>query len=288
MAGNSLSLDAIMYLRQLIGLRGISMQQYMHAARLRAAHSTLNSIDARWKTLYGADIGLSVLRTVGWDSPSFVENLRDSPQWLHKPRLSLQALYMEALIAHSVARDTFRQAWFKILGKRLPVLCCGGAFVTDSALTGSLQPRLSALGSSPCMIVVKTLANSWATSSRCHEAFQSTCLLGCDYCHPLFGSRPSDSLAHYLSCPILWRFVKAASGLWPGDCAAHRCGISGRAIDPRLLSVAHITYHHLKHHGLGHIHGHISYRDPAKKSMILPFVLLVQPLIFVPLVLDET
>ena len=58
--------------------------------------------------------------------------------------------------------------------------------------------------------------------------------------------------------------MEAASGRWPGDSAAERVGISASAPDLRLIAVAYMTYNHLRHHGLGHYHGHTSYNDLAE------------------------
>ena len=55
--------------------------------------------------------------------------------------------------------------------------------------------------------------------------------------------------------------MESATGLWTGDRAEHRLGISESSIDLRLVAIAYMTYKHLRHHGLGHYHGHTSYSD---------------------------
>ena len=48
--------------------------------------------------------------------------------------------------------------------------------------------------------VVKTWANAWATSHRMHEEIVLPCLFGCSQ---------TDSLRHYLHCPILFGLLRA-------------------------------------------------------------------------------
>ena len=157
----------------------------------------------------------------------------------------------------------YLRAWQKVLKKRLLVLGCGLA-VTDFELQVLLLPRLVALPLSPAMMVVRTLVNSWVTTHRFHSEVRFSCLFGCGSIQPLVGNRPADSLSHYLACPTLWRIVEAASlrpsGLGPAD----RLGITDSAPDLRLIAVAYMTYNHLRHHSLGHYHGHTSYSDLAE------------------------
>ena len=60
--------------------------------------------------------------------------------------------------------------------------------------------------------------------------------------------------------------MESATGLWTGDRAEHRLGISESSIDLRLVAIAYMTYNHLRHHGLGHYHGHTSYSDLEETS----------------------
>ena len=54
------------------------------------------------------------------------------------------------------------------------------------------------------MVFVKTIANSWTTSARYHDAKLVCCAFGC--------SLERDDLAHYVACPRLWSEVDVASG----------------------------------------------------------------------------
>ena len=53
-------------------------------------------------------------------------------------------------------------------------------------------------------------------------------------------------LSHYLVCPILWSHIQEYSALSVGQSASQRLCIDATCIDPRLLAVAHIIYHHMK------------------------------------------
>ena len=259
----------------------------MYASRVTTAHAILVGIDLLWEELACTALEcsrldrLGSLQPPGWDTPAFAQNLRSAlhfsgqpssfvplleaavAKWLAKPRVSLQSLIMEAQLSDATSSDQYLRAWDKILQKRLPILGCTES-ISDFNLRVLLHPRLVALDPSPAMILVKTLANSWVTSYRFHSEVRFSCLFGCASVHPRTGCGVGDNLRHYLSCPILWRIVEAATGLWAGGCAEHRTGISDCAIDLRLVAIACITYNHLRHHGLGHYHGHISYGDLAE------------------------
>lgn len=146
MATNSLSLDAILYLRQLLSFRVFSLDQYMFASRVRTAHATLHGIDLFWAELASTAIDCSRLNRLGsfqppgWDTPAFVQNLRAAllfsgkpsslvvflesavAKWLAKPKYSLQSLIMEAQLFNATSSDLYLRAWEKILRKRLPLL----------------------------------------------------------------------------------------------------------------------------------------------------------------------
>ena len=63
------------------------------------------------------------------------------------------------------------------------------------------------------MSVIKTLANSWATSTRYHEDIRKFCFVGC-HCfldvEEADCETPTDSLAHYLACPLFWSLINSA------------------------------------------------------------------------------
>ena len=95
--------------------------------------------------------------------------------------------------------------------------------------------------------VIKTISNSWCTSSRYHEAIVHHCIFGCNACCP----RPEnavflDQLSHYLVCPRLWSLIARVSGLPVGSSACSRVGVSMEWIDLPLIALAHHIYHSLK------------------------------------------
>ena len=94
-------------------------------------------------------------------------------------------------------------------------------------------------------MVLQGFVNSWSTSACFHETPVQPCLFGCSKHRPI-RSEFTDSLTHYLECPILWSLVAEATELCVGQSASDRLALSRHPIDLRLLAVAHIMYHHLK------------------------------------------
>ena len=62
----------------------------------------------------------------------------------------------------------------------------------------SSKNRLRLQGHRPCMKVIKTWSNGWATSRRLHETNTFPCLFGC--------LDSEDDLRHYTHCKILLAF----------------------------------------------------------------------------------
>jgi len=108
MATNSLSLDAILYLRQLLSFRVFSLDQYMFASRVRTAHATLRGIDQLWSELACTAIDCSRLNRLGsyqppgWDTPAFVQNLRAALLFSGNPPSLV--LLLEAAVAKWLAK----------------------------------------------------------------------------------------------------------------------------------------------------------------------------------------
>jgi hypothetical protein len=96
------------------------------------------------------------------------------------------------------------------------------------------------------MVVVKTIANSWTTSARYHDAKLASCAFGC----PL----AKDGLAHYVVCARLWTEVDIACGA-DNDEEIDNAQQRLLTTDPtperaRRLAIAFSVYHAVK---LGHL-----------------------------------
>ena len=108
------------------------------------------------------------------------------------------------------------------------------------------------------MRVVKTWANSWATSTRYHEAIMFPCLFGC--------SCGEDRQSHYAQCPLLYTILLQ---LRPHDisaCPLTRLGLVSPSRDGLLtVSCTFAGYHAIKRSnfvvGLSHIP-----LDPSQRS----------------------
>lgn len=204
----------------------------------------------------------------GWDATAFVVNLhsrlqrsrppdpgtrpwlalkneaiasleKDLNAWLAKPSLSLQVQLFDSIVE-------FLPSGCSLIHKCFRVICKGYDNTNEIAIT-NLEPRLSALLAQHVMIVVKSLINSWATSTRFHEQLGLPCAFGCVSNHPVQSDCDhSDSLRHYSTCPILWNIFECATELFGGSFASERIGITASSIDLRLLSIALLTFHNLK------------------------------------------
>ena len=87
------------------------------------------------------------------------------------------------------------------------------------------------------MCVVKTWANAWATSHRMHEEIVLPCLFGCSQ---------TDSLQHYLFCPILFGLLRA---LHPdvSEMPLERIGLQNSSeINLQRVSALFTAYHACK------------------------------------------
>ena len=106
------------------------------------------------------------------------------------------------------------------------------------------------------MIVIKTLANSWATSTRYHEDIRKMCLVGC-HCfldvEEAESETPTDSLAHYLACPLFWSLISSARRSpcteWEITVPQRFCLDNPSVRRANLLAIGYRIYHCMK---LGH------------------------------------
>ena len=120
-------------------------------------------------------------------------------QWWDDPRTSLQKRTLANLDIIS------KCDWGPLLTRRLNLLLGSSWTLSDTrSAIDQLLANLSKQSHEKCLVVLRTLTNGWATSSRYHENHVQKCVFGCRSICP----RPSndtcaDSLQHYLFCPIL-------------------------------------------------------------------------------------
>ena len=99
------------------------------------------------------------------------------------------------------------------------------------------------------MIIIKTWANSWATSDRYQEDLRLPCIFGCAQfccCEP----NSKDYLTHYLACPILWNLVDSAINspvLYAAPLPVQNCCFNNPSQDDlKRLAVAFKSYHAIR------------------------------------------
>ena len=92
------------------------------------------------------------------------------------------------------------------------------------------------------MGIIKTLTNSWCTSSRFHEEKRLECIFGCE--------DRDDSLEHYLDCGVLWPIITSCARLgkeWLEVGTAMKLGLQNPTkILVSLTMVAHRVYHKMR------------------------------------------
>ena len=147
--------------------------------------------------------------------------------------------------------------WCPLLQRRLDAFA--GPSHTIQVTCGSrdeLSKVLMAAGKPVAMSVIKTLSNSWATSARYHEDVRKWCLVGCHCFSGADDSKqgpPTDSLAHYLACPLLWSLIDSAcrSPCTEWDLAVpHRlCLVNPTLRRAKILAIGYRIYHAVK---MGH------------------------------------
>ena len=119
--------------------------------------------------------------------------------------------------------ESLGDGWPRLLDRRSSVVFPSqGGLVVSTATVDHVRRMFAELPTHTSMCVVKTLVNSWTTSARMHEDLVLPCIFGCGSSpHPdalmVISSgptKPADTLAHYMVCPILWDILMSATGCW--------------------------------------------------------------------------
>ena len=137
--------------------------------------------------------------------------------------------------------------WCPLLQRRLDALA-GPSHMAQ--ISGGGRDKLAKVmmtgGKSVAMSVIKTVCNSWATSTRYHEDVRKSCFVGCHCFLDASGSEqdtPTDSLAHYLACPLLWSLIDSACR---SPCTEWDLAVSERPYEPKYQE-GQIAYHWLSY-----------------------------------------
>ena len=172
--------------------------------------------------------------------------------------------------------------WCPLLQRRLDAFAGpSNTFQVTCGSSDELSKVLIAAGKPIAMSVIKTLSNSWATSARYHEDVRKWCLVGC-HCFsgaddsgqgPLSLSDseavlgipvpslsldteqgpPTDSLAHYLACPLLWSLIDSACRSpcteWDLTVPQRLCLVNPTLRRVKVLAIGYRIYHAIK---IGH------------------------------------
>ena len=86
------------------------------------------------------------------------------------------------------------------------------------------------------MCWLKTMCNGWCTTTRMHEANKLNCVLGC------IGQ--SDSLQHYLICPIMNALLDEHFQFCIGPTVYHRLNLVASSSQCAvLLASSYVAYH---------------------------------------------
>ena len=129
--------------------------------------------------------------------------------------------------------------------RRLCVVCADYDLQVVPAMQ-CLTVNLQELCRSNRILVVKTLANSWSTSSRYHEHHRLSCVFGCAVNCPRHSCNDAaDSVRHYLSCPILWSIIGLVTKAFFGSSPCSRLGIVAVPTDLRPLALSYLLYHRM-------------------------------------------
>ena len=95
------------------------------------------------------------------------------------------------------------------------------------------------------MPIIRTWANSWATSERYKETHRLPCIFGC--------LNARDELSHYIQCEVLWTMIAACTGSRLEDLtitdAQKLCWCTPSLWSCKRLTVAFSVYHALR---IGH------------------------------------
>ena len=138
-----------------------------------------------------------------------------------------------------------KRDWFTTLDKRMQLLCPECPLTPPLAsenLFWNIQDKPLAFK----MMVIKSVCNSWITSTRFHESVILPCVFGCNF----LGPRPphdhaGDTVYHYLRCPQLWDILAKATQQYIPETPQYRLGLSAMA-DCSFIVLAHHVYHSIK------------------------------------------
>ena len=268
LAGNSLSYNTAFSLDLLGAPSFPDLIVYLKSCMIRTACKTVSGYGVHHKALlecacehlpFNSHKCKSAIPP-GWDSPAFCSTLveaalllphdlsnsqRDGRVPVSSSSGPLQAKVFKQMSLGDAAR---RLAWRKLLGDRLCILCpdeYDDPFVISEECLNGLIIVLLTLKPGPRLCVIKTLINSWATSSRMHESV----ILPCACC----GEFMEDELTHYLSCDSFWTLLVSSARLNKSFLSltpSQRLGLSNPStVGFNLLAGAFLVYHAVK---LGH------------------------------------
>ena len=89
------------------------------------------------------------------------------------------------------------------------------------------------------MCWLKTLSNAWHTTSRTHKDVIWPCIFGCTGC--------TDTLMHYLICPVLWQIANEIIGHESSvHIGSRMCFCLPSETKLKRLAIAHTVYHFCK------------------------------------------
>ena len=96
------------------------------------------------------------------------------------------------------------------------------------------------------MMVIKSVCNSWVTSSRYHESVLLPCIFGCNSnCPRPKDDHAADDVHHYIRCPALWSVISSVMQTSNPPLPEQRLCLTVFA-DPRGIVLAHGIYHAMK------------------------------------------
>ena len=125
------------------------------------------------------------------------------------------------------------------------------AFIAD--LQKSILRISKCCGKGIILSILKTWANSWATTSRMHEDVRWPCILGCP--------GEIDDLSHYLVCDRFWSGilagVSAPASLIQVDPLIKICIINPSALWAGLCAIGFKTYHAIRRDHRAEVHAAI-------------------------------
>ncbi len=268
MAGNSLSFNTAFNLGELGGPCFTNLTLHLNACLLRAANKTFIGHAEQHNALVSLaldsfsfssfnSLNVEVGIPLGWDSPAFCSNLHTSRNLVGGalpplPRSSrgedqiggsLQARYYSRL--HELQPNP-TASWVLLLNARAEKINAYHGNETQFSLSPDgyleLTRILKLCGEGTRNMAIKTLVNSWATSSRMGEKDKLDCL----FC----GHHKGDRLHHYLKCDPLWTLIVSCAGLgteYLGASALVRGGyISPSVVGCNLIACAFLVYHAIK------------------------------------------